>query len=128
MNQTRRDFVRHSSIAASTVLVPTGPWYQTTGWPAPSGQPRMTFRFRPHTLQLRPGFMVAANSRTAPPVALTESSWGISAASGLSSVAVWAARDDALLISKDIFDGTTIVNGTVALPNRPGIAVLASGA
>jgi L-Ala-D/L-Glu epimerase len=72
MHQTRRDFLRHSSIAASTVLMPAGPWYQTTGRPAPSVRPRMTLRFRPYTLQLRHVFTVAVNSRTTTPVVLTE--------------------------------------------------------
>jgi len=58
---------------------------------------------------------------------MTETSCGISAASHLSPMVDWADLDGALLIANDIFDGTKIVNGKVALTNRPGIGVVAAG-
>jgi L-alanine-DL-glutamate epimerase-like enolase superfamily enzyme len=54
------------------VLVPAGPWLQTPGARTSGGRPRMTFRFRPYTLQLKHVFTVAVNSRTTTPVVLTE--------------------------------------------------------
>jgi hypothetical protein len=88
----------------------------------------MTLRFRPSTLQPRHVFAVAANSRTTTPGVLTESSCGISAASHPSPKVDGADPDGAFLIANDIFDRTTIVNGKVALTNRPGIGVVACGA
>ena len=72
MTHTRRSFLRNSSLAASAVLVPAGPWLQTPGARTSGGRPRMTFRFRPYTLQLKHVFTVAVNSRTTTPVVLTE--------------------------------------------------------
>jgi len=54
---------------------------------------------------------------------MTETSCAISAASHLSPMADWADLDGALLISNDVFDGTTIVDGKVRLSDRPGIGV-----
>ena len=54
---------------------------------------------------------------------MTETSCAISAASHLSPMADWADLDGALLISNDVFEGTTIVDGKVTLTDRPGIGV-----
>src|SRR5512137_1268477 len=69
---TRRSFLRGSSLAAGAVLLPAGSWWQAPGGSTAGGRPRMTFRFRPYTLQLRHVFTVAVNSRTTTPVVLTE--------------------------------------------------------
>jgi L-alanine-DL-glutamate epimerase-like enolase superfamily enzyme len=58
---------------------------------------------------------------------MTETSCGISAASHLSPMVDWADLDGALLISNDLFDGTTVVNGKVRIPNRPGIGAVRKG-
>jgi L-alanine-DL-glutamate epimerase-like enolase superfamily enzyme len=55
---------------------------------------------------------------------MTETSCGISAASHLSPMVDWADLDGALLISNDVFDGTTVVDGKVTIPNRPGIGAV----
>jgi L-alanine-DL-glutamate epimerase-like enolase superfamily enzyme len=72
MAQTRRDFLRHSTLAAGSVLVPAGPWLQARGGSTVQGRARMVLRFRPYTLQLKHVFTVAVNSRTTTPVVLTE--------------------------------------------------------
>jgi len=54
---------------------------------------------------------------------MTETSCAISAASHLSPMVDWADLDGALLISNDVFDGTTIVDGRVTLTDRPGIGI-----
>jgi L-Ala-D/L-Glu epimerase len=54
---------------------------------------------------------------------MTETSCAISAAAQLSPLADWADLDGALLIKNDLFDGATIVDGKVMLPDRPGIGV-----
>jgi L-Ala-D/L-Glu epimerase len=51
---------------------------------------------------------------------MTETSCAISAASHLSPMVDWADLDGALLISNDIFDGATVIDGKVTIPNRPG--------
>jgi L-alanine-DL-glutamate epimerase-like enolase superfamily enzyme len=58
---------------------------------------------------------------------MTETSCGISAASHLSPMVDWADLDGALLISNDVFDGTTVVDGKVTIPNRPGIGAIKKG-
>jgi L-alanine-DL-glutamate epimerase-like enolase superfamily enzyme len=58
---------------------------------------------------------------------MTETSCGIPAASHLSPMVDWADLDGALLISNDLFDGTTVVNGKVRIPNRPGIGAVRKG-
>jgi L-alanine-DL-glutamate epimerase-like enolase superfamily enzyme len=55
---------------------------------------------------------------------MTETSCAISAASHLSPMVDWADLDGALLIKNDVFDGTKIVDGKVALMDRPGIGVV----
>ncbi len=54
---------------------------------------------------------------------MTETSCGISAASHLSPMVDWADLDGALLISNDVFDGTTVIDGKVTLTSKPGIGV-----
>jgi len=52
---------------------------------------------------------------------MTETSCGISAASHLSPMVDWADLDGALLISNDVFAGTTVVDGKVTVTSKPGI-------
>jgi L-alanine-DL-glutamate epimerase-like enolase superfamily enzyme len=55
---------------------------------------------------------------------MTETSCAISAAAQLSPLVDWADLDGAVLISNDMFDGATIVDGKVTLTDRPGIGVV----
>lgn len=55
---------------------------------------------------------------------MTETSCAISAAAQLSPLVDWADLDGALLIKDDPFDGATIVDGRVTLPDRPGIGAV----
>jgi L-alanine-DL-glutamate epimerase-like enolase superfamily enzyme len=54
---------------------------------------------------------------------MTETSCAVSAASQLSPLVDWADLDGNLLISNDIFDGVTVVNGKITLPVKPGIGI-----
>ena len=54
---------------------------------------------------------------------MTETSCAISAAAQLSPLVDWADLDGAVLIKNDCFDGTTIIDGKLTLPDRPGIGV-----
>jgi len=54
---------------------------------------------------------------------MTETSCAVSAASQLSPAADWADLDGNLLISNDIFKGTTVVNGKLILSDMPGIGI-----
>jgi L-alanine-DL-glutamate epimerase-like enolase superfamily enzyme len=54
---------------------------------------------------------------------MTETSCAVSAAAQLSPLVDWADLDGNLLISNDIFDGVTVVDGKVTLPDRPGIGI-----
>ena len=54
---------------------------------------------------------------------MTETSCAISAAAQLSPLVDWADLDGAVLIANDCFDGATIVDGKITLPDRPGIGV-----
>ncbi|PWG80772.1 dipeptide epimerase [Pararcticibacter amylolyticus] len=54
---------------------------------------------------------------------MTETSCAISAAAQLAPMVDWADLDGALLISNDVFKGTTVVNGKVTLNPSPGIGV-----
>jgi L-Ala-D/L-Glu epimerase len=54
---------------------------------------------------------------------MTETSCAISAAAQLSPLVDWADLDGAVLIRNDCFDGATIVDGKITLPDRPGIGV-----
>jgi L-alanine-DL-glutamate epimerase-like enolase superfamily enzyme len=54
---------------------------------------------------------------------MTETSCAVSAAAQLSPLVDWADLDGNLLISNDVFEGVTIVNGKVTLPDKPGIGI-----
>ena len=58
---------------------------------------------------------------------MTETSCAISAAAQLSPLVDWADLDGAVLIGNDCFDGATIVDGKITLPDRPGISVALRG-
>ena len=72
MAQSRREWIRANVLASGALLVPAGAWWQAPGGRTTAGRPRMTFRFRPYTLQLKHVFTVAVSSRTTTPVVLTE--------------------------------------------------------
>jgi L-alanine-DL-glutamate epimerase-like enolase superfamily enzyme len=55
---------------------------------------------------------------------MVETSCAISAASHLSPMVDWADLDGALLIKNDVFDGTKVINGKIALSERPGIGAI----
>ena len=55
---------------------------------------------------------------------MTETSCAVSAAAQLSPLSDWADLDGNLLISNDIYEGMTIVDGKVTLPDRPGIGII----
>ena len=55
---------------------------------------------------------------------MTETSCAISAAAQLSPLVDWADLDGALLIKNDLFSGTTIVDGKISLPDRPGLGLI----
>ena len=54
---------------------------------------------------------------------MTETSCAVSAAAQLSPVVDFADLDGNLLISNDLFEGMTVVNGRITLPDRPGIGL-----
>ena len=54
---------------------------------------------------------------------MTETSCAISAAAQLSPMADWADLDGNLLISNDIYDGATVVDGKITLSDLPGIGI-----
>jgi len=54
---------------------------------------------------------------------MTETSCAVSAAAQLSPMIDWADLDGNLLISNDIYEGVTVVDGKLNLPDRPGIGV-----
>lgn len=56
---------------------------------------------------------------------MTETSCAVSAAAQLSPLVDWADLDGNLLISNDIFEGVTIADGKIILPDRPGIGIIA---
>ena len=58
---------------------------------------------------------------------MTETSCAISAAAQLSPLVDWADLDGALLIRNDPFEGATIVDGKITLPDWPGIGVRRRG-
>ncbi len=55
---------------------------------------------------------------------MTETSCAISAAAQLSPLVDWADLDGAVLIKNDCFEGATIVEGKITLPERAGIGVV----
>lgn len=54
---------------------------------------------------------------------MTETSCAISAAAHLTPKSEWADLDGALLISNDVFRGTTIVDGKIKIADIPGIGI-----
>ena len=54
---------------------------------------------------------------------MTETSCAISAAAQLSPMVDWADLDGNLLISNDIYDGATVVDGKITLSDLPGIGI-----
>jgi L-Ala-D/L-Glu epimerase len=54
---------------------------------------------------------------------MTETSCAVSAAAQLSPLVDWADLDGNLLISNDVFDGVTIKEGKIVLPDLPGIGI-----
>ena len=54
---------------------------------------------------------------------MTETSCAVSAAAQLSPLADWADLDGNLLIDNDVFEGVTVIDGKIALNNRPGIGI-----
>jgi len=54
---------------------------------------------------------------------MTETSCAVSAAAQLSPLVDWADLDGNLLIDNDIYEGITISDGRIILPERPGIGV-----
>ena len=54
---------------------------------------------------------------------MTETSCAVSAAAQLSPLADWADLDGNLLIDNDVFEGVTISDGKIILPDRPGIGI-----
>jgi L-alanine-DL-glutamate epimerase-like enolase superfamily enzyme len=55
---------------------------------------------------------------------MTETSCAVSAAAQLSPLVDWADLDGNLLISNDIYEGMTVVDGKISLPDRPGIGII----
>ena len=55
---------------------------------------------------------------------MTETSCGVSAAAHLSSLADWIDLDGPLLISNDLFDGISYINGEIKLNALPGIGLI----
>jgi L-alanine-DL-glutamate epimerase-like enolase superfamily enzyme len=55
---------------------------------------------------------------------MTETSCAVSAAAQLSPLVDWADLDGNLLISNDIYEGMTITDGKITLPDRPGIGII----
>jgi len=47
----------------------------------------------------------------------------VTAAAQLSPLADWADLDGNLLIDNDVFEGVTINDGKIFLPDRPGIGI-----
>ncbi|MDR2120517.1 MAG: dipeptide epimerase [Tannerella sp.] len=58
---------------------------------------------------------------------MTETSCAISAAAQLSPAADWADLDGNLLISNDLFEGVTVVDGKLTLNDSPGIGIRRKG-
>jgi len=55
---------------------------------------------------------------------MTETSCAVSAAAHLSSLADWIDLDGPLLISNDLFDGISYINGEIKINNLPGIGLI----
>jgi len=54
---------------------------------------------------------------------MTETSCAVSAAAQLSPLVDWADLDGNLLIDNDVYDGVTISDGKIMLPDKPGIGI-----
>jgi L-alanine-DL-glutamate epimerase-like enolase superfamily enzyme len=54
---------------------------------------------------------------------MTETSCAVSAAAHLSPIADFADLDGNLLISNDLFEGVTLNDGKLVLPDRPGLGL-----
>jgi L-alanine-DL-glutamate epimerase-like enolase superfamily enzyme len=54
---------------------------------------------------------------------MIESSCAISAAAHISPLVDWADLDGNLLVANDPFKGTTVENGKVILPDKPGLGI-----
>jgi L-Ala-D/L-Glu epimerase len=54
---------------------------------------------------------------------MTETSCAVTAAAQLSPLVDWADLDGNLLIDNDVYEGLTIVDGKITLPDRPGIGI-----
>lgn len=59
---------------------------------------------------------------------MTETSCAITAAAQLAPLVDWADLDGALLITNDLFEGMTLADGKIVLPDEPGIGVRKRGA
>ena len=55
---------------------------------------------------------------------MTETSCAVSAAAQLSPLVDWADLDGNLLISNDLYNGSKVENGKIALTERPGIGII----
>lgn len=55
---------------------------------------------------------------------MTETSCAVTAAAQLSPLVDWADLDGNLLISNDVYDGVKVIDGKLALPDRPGIGIV----
>ena len=55
---------------------------------------------------------------------MTETSCAVSAAAQLSPLVDWADLDGNLLISNDVYEGMTVIDGKITLPDRPGIGIV----
>ncbi len=55
---------------------------------------------------------------------MTETSCAVSAAAQLSPLVDWADLDGNLLISNDVYEGMTVVDGKIVLPDRSGIGII----
>jgi L-Ala-D/L-Glu epimerase len=55
---------------------------------------------------------------------MTETSCAVTAAAQLSPLADWADLDGNLLIDNDLYEGVTIKDGKIILPERPGIGII----
>ena len=55
---------------------------------------------------------------------MTETSCAVTAAAQLSPLVDWADLDGNLLISNDVYEGMTVVDGKIVLPDSPGIGII----
>jgi L-alanine-DL-glutamate epimerase-like enolase superfamily enzyme len=55
---------------------------------------------------------------------MTETSCAVTAAAHLSPLVDWADLDGNLLISNDLYEGLTVVDGKVTLPSGPGLGII----